>query len=62
MLTELHCHSMSMDATGIGVCLMEGDHSPNLHDALLLAMEAMKCWIVAGAKGISFLTTPIMDG
>jgi hypothetical protein len=48
-----------VDVTGIGVF---DERSPDLQDALLLAMEEMKCWSVAWAKGISFLTTPIMDG
>lgn len=29
---------------------------------LLLAKEEMKCWSMAGAKGISFLTVPVMVG
>jgi len=41
-------------------CVFDGG-SPYLHCALLLATEEMKYWSLAGAKGLSFQTSSVID-
>jgi hypothetical protein len=42
-------------------CVFDGD-SPNLTKALILAVEERRMWIIAGARGLSYLMSPLLGG
>jgi hypothetical protein len=41
-------------------CIFEKE-APNLIGALVMAGEERKLWVLAGAKGLNFLTAPLLN-
>jgi hypothetical protein len=41
-------------------CIFEKE-APNLTRALVMAGEEQKLWVLAGVKGLYFLTAPLLD-
>jgi hypothetical protein len=41
-------------------CIFEKE-APNLTRALVMAGEERKLWVLVGAKGLNFLTAPLLD-